>query len=65
MYDCINFRIMNSRIVYLTLALATAFSCRQPEITESALDPANLDRTVAPGDDFYQYATGGWQAAHP
>ena len=46
------------------LALA-AFSCRQPEITESALDMANLDRTVAPGDDFYQYATGGWQAAHP
>lgn len=25
----------------------------------------NLDTTVAPGDDFFQYATGGWNAAHP
>ncbi|HOM62895.1 MAG TPA: M13 family metallopeptidase [Dysgonamonadaceae bacterium] len=26
---------------------------------------ANLDTTVAPGADFYQYATGGWQKANP
>ncbi len=26
---------------------------------------SNLDTTVAPGADFYRYANGGWQDAHP
>jgi len=25
----------------------------------------NLDMTAVPGDDFYQFADGGWNAAHP
>lgn len=25
----------------------------------------NLDTSVAPGDDFFQFADGGWNAAHP
>jgi predicted metalloendopeptidase len=29
-----------------------------------ALDPANLDPTCKACDDFYQYATGGWQKTH-
>lgn len=29
------------------------------------LDPANLDPTVSPGRDFYQYANGGWLARTP
>ena len=28
----------------------------------AGLDPANLDRSVAPGTDFYRYAVGGWLA---
>lgn len=31
----------------------------------SGLDMANLDSTYAPGADFYMFATGGWQKAHP
>lgn len=31
----------------------------------SGLDPGNLDPTIRPQADFYQYATGGWQATHP
>jgi putative endopeptidase len=29
------------------------------------IDLANFDESVAPSQDFYEYATGGWQAAHP
>lgn len=31
----------------------------------SGVDRANLDETVAPGADFYDYACGGWMKAHP
>ena len=31
----------------------------------AAIDKANLDLSVAPNADFYQYATGGWQKNNP
>ncbi|MDY4786040.1 MAG: M13 family metallopeptidase [Bacteroidaceae bacterium] len=32
---------------------------------KSGVDLANLDSTYLPGTDFYMFATGGWQKAHP
>jgi putative endopeptidase len=29
------------------------------------INPANFDKTVKPGDDFYRYANGRWLATHP
>lgn len=29
------------------------------------IDPANMDLTVKPGDDFYQYASGTWIKNNP
>ena len=31
----------------------------------NGLDLANIDRTVSPCEDFYQYSTGGWRKANP
>ena len=47
--------------------MATISSCSQNKTSKNLqdLDLANLDTTVAPGTDFYQYATGGWQKANP
>lgn len=32
---------------------------------QSGLDMKNFDKSVRPVDDFYRYATGGWQKLHP
>ncbi len=40
-------------------------SCANETETKPAIDLANFDLSVAPGADFYEYATGGWQKANP
>lgn len=37
----------------------------KPTNSTPALDPSNMDTSVAPNESFYQYATGGWQAKNP
>lgn len=32
---------------------------------KSGLVMSNLDKTAKPADDFYQFATGGWQKNNP
>jgi len=59
------------RIPFLFIILFMVFStgCSKQKSSnnkvQSTLDIANLDTTVAPGTDFYRYATGGWQVANP
>ena len=31
----------------------------------SGLNVADFDKSVRPGDDFYEYACGGWMKSHP
>lgn len=40
----------------------TAARCAQKQ---KAIDPAHMDLTVRPGDDFYQYANGNWIKNNP
>ena len=55
---------------YLALAGFVALGCVQaPKIATTAPESdflrANLDTTVSPGDDFFQYANGGWLKRNP
>ncbi|MCE2615753.1 MAG: M13 family metallopeptidase [Phocaeicola sp.] len=56
---------------YLPLAmfaLATLAGCegkKETEVSTNGIDLANLDTTAVRGDDFYQYACGGWMKKHP
>ena len=50
-----------------TLVMATSFGCTQQttQHKDNGIEIANMDTSVIPGDDFYMYATGGWQEANP
>jgi putative endopeptidase len=65
---------MKSTYFLLTAPIITVLliSCNPKEkpmkekaIETKAIDLADLDTTVSPTEDFYQYATGGWQKNHP
>ena len=50
----------------LALALATvACNGKKDGALSGGIDVANLDKTVSPKTDFYQYACGGWMKTHP
>lgn len=53
------------RLFIYALAAMSIAACTTEKPMESKIDLANLDQTVAPGADFYQYATGGWNKSHP
>ena len=47
------------------MSVIAAASCAQQSSKAPALDLTDLDTTVSPKVNFYQYATGGWQAKNP
>ena len=50
----------------ISLAMTTVLmGCNENNGKPKGVDRANLDETVAPGEDFYQYACGGWMKANP
>ena len=56
---------MKKTMIMMMAAAVLASACGQKQEKLPALDLASLDTSVSPGQDFYQYATGGWQKAHP
>jgi putative endopeptidase len=55
---------MKARLIVLPLAaVAAAFAClavAAPVFGDWGFDAAGMDASVAPGDDFFKYANGGW-----
>ncbi len=57
---------MKKLLMTLGVAAVALASCTQSkEAGKPAIDLANFDNTVQAGEDFYQYACGGWMAANP
>ncbi len=55
----------NFYLPILAFALAT-MACQEKKQEQGiGIQEANLDKTVAPSADFYQYACGGWMKANP
>ena len=46
----------------LAFSAATGFA---QTTAQTGIDKANMDLSVKPGNDFYQYAAGGWIERHP
>ena len=53
------------KLSIIMISLLTLAACVQHPARVPALDMANLDTTVSPKVDFYQYSTGGWQKNNP
>jgi len=45
--------------------MACSFTVNAQNAPKKFIDPANMDLTVKPGDDFYQYASGTWIKNNP
>lgn len=56
---------MKMKQILPVLMFAAVPACGAMAQNKSGLVLANLDKTVSPATDFYQFATGGWQKSHP
>jgi len=51
--------------IVLAAAIVLMSSAVNGQELSSGIDINNLDTSVRPGDNFYQYAAGGWLKSHP
>lgn len=56
---------MNLKTIISTFAVAgLAASCGNAPLS-TGINKADMDLKAVPGDDFYEYACGGWMKSHP
>ena len=53
------------KILLIMAAASVIAACGQKQAKVPAIDLSNLDPSVSPAVDFYQYSTGGWQKNNP
>ncbi|PIE02490.1 MAG: peptidase M13 [Acidobacteria bacterium] len=52
-------------LVSIWLTIGILFASDNGKIQNKPIDPANMDLSVSPADDFYQYANGSWMKNNP
>ncbi len=55
------------KLILIVTVMTMMISCnnKEPKVENKAIDKANMDLNVKPGDNFYLYANGGWLKNNP
>ena len=51
--------------ILLYMAASIGCTSKSTQHTDKGIELTNMDTSAVAGDDFYKYATGGWQEANP
>jgi len=58
-------KYQNLKTYFAALGIVAAGLSANAQTTKKFIDPANMDLSVKPGDDFYTYASGTWVKNNP
>jgi putative endopeptidase len=58
-------RVKQLKSYFAILGIVAASYTAQAQTQKKLIDPANMDLSVKPGDDFYEYASGAWIKSNP
>ena len=66
MYLCkLGFILLSMKKFVLALLPCVVAACGSPVEEKSVLDLTDLNTSVSPAEDFYEFSTGGWRKKHP
>lgn len=58
-------KVNSMKSYFAVLGMVMVSYSADAQLTQKFIDPANMDLSVKPGEDFYQYASGNWIKNNP